>query len=1448
MAERQRYIYQGQNYDLSAELSQEEALERIKRHLSENAETTTVAEPEADVEPSGATGFEETDRQVRTATNTENWFEKYINQQAEVNQVISEAQTGVGKISAMVAAETVAAVPQIAYNLSTVVAPETVASIKQEVSDFGPTKAVRNFVERIDPKQYLNENEKIAAELATYLSFAGAGVKITKEITGLLVKKFGKRRTDEIINKGVLPKITRALKKNVPLYLGANVGLTHAGVQLRPDENTFAAFINNSPSLRKRFEELKNNPEKVAEMEEFILSVGNFVDKNSPEWLKDISARLKINPEDPEALMLKKRYVEEFGGNLILGLPIDAAILLVQGGVGAFRSTVKKLAATKVPTTEKNTTLVSSEVVETPEGEIVQKNTFNTKIPRLISSLRDKAGTINTKAARGFASEAGLPPEVAQLIKDKGGLLKEGETYINFEIKQLRKAQKKFKVSDADFEKWMANDKSIILPDEFIKLANKSRDKIQANNDSINDLLGLVGDKRINVVVDGEKVYYHRMYEASFNTKYYPEIKAGLDAINAAEKSKSALPDNIITTKILNARDYFRKLGVAEEDLDLTIRTAVQRLAQNKNESSGLLEAVFSSPGGRGSSLKADKIMKGRKLDVVKDAPLLELLGALKDPMIKFETTLTAQNKLLSEIKFMTSVAKYAEDAAGKVIPMGGLIPKLPIDKTRIIKKRGIGDNSGEYQSLDFDLGEWSKQRLNSFGTDTNILKEIWTTKQFGKYLDFGLDLTGPRGANSGFVSGIRHGAALAQAKETILDVPAYGLNTAGAITNTVFNGTALNLKNLATGREAVNTIIKGLRANDPKAVEKLAFYKRKNLIEQDVTGAALLENANVTAGNPKNWYKKTMKGAGRAYSIPDMIAKTISYEAKLAELKKVYPFNPKQRTVGGRFLSKTAHNENLEDQAIAFVTGTMPTYNMAMPFAREVSKTPLFGNYVLFTTETARTYKNIIKDALKQTGIAGARALRREPGSGRHLVMASKQLAGATAMMAGGYQTIDYFNSGGSVLGFRLVDAPMEKKIINKDTGKEETVLSEVNPPVNLRAMSIVAPDFAKGTSPLITRQFELDETERERLTTEQKEYWDNLDGFRPQIRGEFLNSNTTIYTDYINAAGKLLVGKALGGSKDIDSTVLDDAEKQAALQIAGNFMSPKFLVQGLLNAYMGVDSNGKPLYEKLPGETFQDKMVAGADALYKNIFEGGTIKGIQNILASGKAEDLMGQGLGERASGFPLTLRTAQLAATGQRFTTMLPEKSFGFSIYQDIKEIAKSKSAYAEFIRKGLGTAPQKRTDEDILKVVDMYKELQDRKFTVLNKMARKMDTFEKFTYVRKYRDPKTKKIKKELKTLNMFGIFKAASNSFKNSPNLETLTALLADSKNELSTGIFIPDAVVGTKASDKQRELLMKQGFSMEQTLEIVNQQLKIYSSLLEKRIFEKDDKKKEEAE
>ncbi len=140
MAERQLYIYQDQEYDLPAGLTKQQALERIKKYLSENAETVPTPEPEPDVEPSGATGFEETAFDVRQATeqppnitdiisdvfDTDNIL-NFITEKYKFDAASKEGATGIG---ATVAYETAAAIPKIAYNVTTLVAPETMTAIK----------------------------------------------------------------------------------------------------------------------------------------------------------------------------------------------------------------------------------------------------------------------------------------------------------------------------------------------------------------------------------------------------------------------------------------------------------------------------------------------------------------------------------------------------------------------------------------------------------------------------------------------------------------------------------------------------------------------------------------------------------------------------------------------------------------------------------------------------------------------------------------------------------------------------------------------------------------------------------------------------------------------------------------------------------------------------------------------------------------------------------------------------------------------------------------------------------------------------------------------------------------------------------------------------------------------------------------------------------------------
>jgi len=110
--------------------------------------------------------------------------------------------------------------------------------------------------------------------------------------------------------------------------------------------------------------------------------------------------------------------------------------------------------------------------------------------------------------ARRFFSQAGLPKRFAQLAEDRINQIGAAEGLINSLIKDIKKAQKDFNVSDDQFKTWISGtDDSAIsreLPEGFTRVADGARKEIQKNNDRINDLLGLKGYKRINVVVDGE--------------------------------------------------------------------------------------------------------------------------------------------------------------------------------------------------------------------------------------------------------------------------------------------------------------------------------------------------------------------------------------------------------------------------------------------------------------------------------------------------------------------------------------------------------------------------------------------------------------------------------------------------------------------------------------------------------------------------------------------------------------------------------------------------------------------------------------------------------------------------------------------------------------------------------------------------------------------------------
>jgi hypothetical protein len=107
----------------------------------------------------------------------------------------------------------------------------------------------------------------------------------------------------------------------------------------------------------------------------------------------------------------------------------------------------------------------------------------------------------------------------------------------------------------------------------------------------------------------------------------------------------------------------------------------------------------------------------------------------------------------------------------------------------------------------------------------------------------------------------------------------------------------------------------------------------------------------------------------------------------------------------------------------------------------------------------------------------------------------------------------------------------------------------------------------------------------------------------------------------------GRLLLGKMFGGdfAAGISPDVLDNAFKVSFQTIAGQFASPKFFVQSIINLLSGVDENGRPIFDKIPGETLADKTIIVGKQLGKGLLAGGTYKAWKDYVESSNSEELL-------------------------------------------------------------------------------------------------------------------------------------------------------------------------------------------------------------------------------
>jgi len=1322
---------------------------------------------------------------VPQATDVEkeqpNWLQRNIFGNIALAQMgIGEAREGAGRLLADIASET-AQLPATLVTAAAAVSglDETIEDVQE--SDIG--QAYTNFFKKVDDTLNLSEDEKSASELASIFVGLGVGSKLLGEGSKYFIKKYGKKKANDIAKelakrgitakpKAVLApgKIQKAAIKTSQI-VGGGLGATATAVQIDPEEQFVSSLVATSPQLQKEYKKAVAEGEykKLPTIERYVLSVADTLANNLSPEIIEAAKNFQIDENDTVSEKVLKRWGEELGINIPIYALISGIGLVLKGGSKGVSSAlrkyteksrqaveeskvtppegIKETVSTKPPATD----IKETEIIETPTGEIRQR-----------SVVVERLGKINSGLGRLLASRAALPKELFDAAVAKTDAGKGYAIRIKKDLKNLQRLQKKEGVSDESLARYINDGDPSGLPPSMVQKVDDLKQTIKTNEKDINDLMGLTGDNRIGLSMGEDGVYFTRTFEANNNPAYLRKIKNVL-------KDKST--DSEFVSKVANARNYFLSKGVKQEDVDGVIEEVVSKLAK---EDQGIIQDIFG-----GSSVKgllgeaATKTLRQRKQ---LDKPILDLLGEVSDPYKKLSTTLLNQNKLVSELKFLKDVENFAKANVGKDVALPGLFPFLPSTKTTFKQGAAFVDGSANLEKV-------AEQAIGKFGGDSRkILQDMYTSPQMAKYINQGLEVFNQKG--KGGQDFFAKAAALAQAKETILDAPAYLLNLAGGAQSLIANGHFLNPKNYVNAVKEIKTLANQLTLKDAKAVEKIAKLRERGVLDQDLTGEMISRNVKLFGEDAKGAfgkpYQKGMQKFGAAYGQPDVYTKLIAFESELNSLRKAFP---------------NLSEDELFDRAAMYVRDTMPTYGLASPAARAFSRVPYIGNYVLFPSEVIRTTKNIAKYAAKDVMEGTA------SGNARQVARGMARLTGL-GVSAGG---VDFVVSAN-----------------NDALGISEN---------NKRVMNILAPEWAKGSINYYLEPPIKDET-GEGLTAKQKKV------FQPYIKTRYIGSSSADAFDYLKSPTRLVLGKLLG-TGSISESEIDDAYANAANTILSPYTSPKFAAEAVLNVITGIDQKtGKPIYDQAVGATTTDKMFTAAETLLKG-FEGGTVKLVQDYIKSKSSEELLGEGNAQRDSGFPINPEDLKfLIRSGIRPVTANVERAMGFNLSKDLKAIAATKD---NFISEVIRTPYEVVTDETINDIVKKYRDLQERKYRGMQDFTKKVNEFKNFEYIRRYK--KNGKVVDEKQTMGISGVLGAATDNFWYKGNDALLLPLVADTASNVENGVFLPDNLFQDK---RLLDAMRDRGFTNDQLSKMYSDISKVYTEYVQKPLVEKEEEKDSE--
>jgi len=539
-----------------------------------------------------------------------------------------------------------------------------------------------------------------------------------------------------------------------------------------------------------------------------------------------------------------------------------------------------------------------------------------------------------------LTTRRGMNDRGLALLAEREGAVKKSLTRAELLERQLREAIEKSFPKKTRTKKDMEDINSALAGDTFalrnLKLKSPDvfdnvtniRNEIDNISKYIKDHIAK-GDLSVTI---GENLetYLNRsyqIYDDPENYKHFLKSKEGEKAIE-------------------NAKEYFRKQGVDEEDLSKVLEYYTKGVT--KGEFNAFLKNV---------KPRTSQILRKRKDDKQLNPAIRQLWGETTDPLKNLVNSYTKAANLKSEYQFLKQITDEAQKAgkAFRAKPGDTFKDLVQYESEELLEKSALKG-----------LGGASSKNVRS------PLENLYIDPAWKKAIDEGLEVAMPGGTFMRHWMKLKAGS---QAMKTIYSIPTHGRNIMGNTFIMLANGT-LDPRFIGKG---FKDIVKRFRGKlSPEETERLARYQELGILDSSVHVNSLRRAASeaFTSG-PDGFLEKIAKRTGatgravkkisdtmvKAYEAEDNLFKIANFEQQMKAFRKVFP--DMSQIELERFVAQRTRD-------------TMPNYNM-VPKALKALRAAPIGNFLAFPAEMVRNATNLAKYTWKDITGQTAKELREQ-------------------------------------------------------------------------------------------------------------------------------------------------------------------------------------------------------------------------------------------------------------------------------------------------------------------------------------------------------------------------------------------------------------------------------------------------------------------------------------